>query len=251
MNQNNVIYTCLTNSYDFLSPVVNQKNDCICFCDKKSYELNKKVEGWSFKIVNNLNLSPKQINRDYKMNPHKFLKEYDHSIYIDSNIILKKDLSPFFEYACDQFCIYLYNHPDRNCAFKEIVKLAEVGLIEGVYAKSWFDFLKMKELTKNNGFYECNIILRKHNDNQCIEAMNQWSELFRSWSLRDQPSFALVAYNFNKIMFGLGQAKLREGENEYFSIKLHNKKNPRFPRLLNRIASELNGSLHYMRSKII
>ena len=251
MKHKNVIYTCLTNSYDALSPATNQKCDCICFCDKESYELNKQVEGWSFRIVNNPTFNPKQINRDYKMNPHKFLKDYNHSIYIDSNIILKKDLSPFFEYAYDQFSIYLYNHPDRNCAYKEIIKLAEVGLIEGDYAKRWFNFLKKEKLSQNNGFYECNIILRKHNENQCIKAMVQWSELYKSWNLRDQPSFALIANNFNEILFGLGQAKIREGENEYFSIKLHHKKNPRLPRLFKRLVSEFNGSLQHMRSKII
>ena len=144
----------------------------------------------------------------------------------------------------------IYRHPDRDCAYKELIKLTQVGLISGKHALDWFDFFKSRKLAYDTGFFECNIILRKHNDKKCINMMNYWYKLFVDWPERDQPSFALMASENKEKIYDLGQANLRQGLNSYFDISLHKKKNARIPRLYRRLNSEINGSMEKMRKNL-
>tara|TARA_B100000214_G_scaffold374934_1_gene359289 strand:- start:1274 stop:2041 length:768 start_codon:yes stop_codon:yes gene_type:complete len=247
-----VVYSCITDSYDKIRDFSEiQGVDFICFCDEKSYVLNKKNNSWKVKKIIDNSLNPKQLNRLYKIKPHLFLQEYDESIYLDGNISIKSDINSFFDnITTSPHCLGIYSHPDRDCAYKELIKLTQVGLISGKHALDWFNFFKSKKLAYNAGFFECNIILRKHNDNQCINMMNYWHELFNDWPERDQPSFALMALENKEKILDLGQANLRKGLNSYFDISLHKKKNARIPRLYRRLKSEIDGTIQKMRKSL-
>ena len=252
MKNNRVVYTCITGSYDKIREFKKSNGiDFICFCDEKSYELNKKNKSWQIKKIYDSSLNSKQLNRLYKINPHLFLKDYKESLYVDGNIIIKSDLNSFFDIiSASNYSVGIYSHPDRNCAYKELIKLSEVGLLSGKYALEWFNFFENNKLSANSGFFECNIILRKHNVKSCQTFMKSWYELFEKWPERDQPSFAFAA-NINKHqIYDLGQAKLRSGSNQFFDITQHEKRNARFPRLIRRIKSETKGTLQQMRDRI-
>ena len=85
------IYTCITNRYDnlFVHTYINNDWDYICFTDDK-YLIDAKVYGnWIIKPLYNSNMDNTRINRWHKLHPHVILKEYDYSLWIDSNIDIK------------------------------------------------------------------------------------------------------------------------------------------------------------------
>ena len=57
MNHKNVIYTCLTNSYDSLSSATNQKCDCICFCEEFGESDVARSVLW-FPVLNDFRVQP-------------------------------------------------------------------------------------------------------------------------------------------------------------------------------------------------
>ena len=81
-SKNYVVYTALFGDYDdLLEPVPSNDCDYICFTDNTQLQSNI----WKVQIVSG-NLSAKMMNRLYKIKPHKYLKNYKASIYVDSII---------------------------------------------------------------------------------------------------------------------------------------------------------------------
>ena len=80
------VYTCITGGYDSLKDplVVNKDVDYICFTDNA--RLNSNV--WKIRsIPEELKmLSNVKKQRIVKICPHRYLPEYDVSVWIDGNI---------------------------------------------------------------------------------------------------------------------------------------------------------------------
>jgi len=88
MNNKKVVYTDLFGNYDELQePNMIWKDwDFLCFTDDK----NLKSNIWNIIYVES-ELSSNLENRKYKILPHRFLDQYEVSLYIDSNIKILKD----------------------------------------------------------------------------------------------------------------------------------------------------------------
>ena len=123
-----VCYTCITGGYDSLKePLVAPKNiDFICFTD--SMQLSSSV--WKIRpIPEDLQfLSNVKKQRAVKICPHKCLPEYDVSIWVDGNILIKDDLNKLLaEYDLDKVPFYTRIHPKRNCIYDEMEACLELG----------------------------------------------------------------------------------------------------------------------------
>ena len=92
-----VVYTCIVGNYDKLIPFykISTDIDFISFTDGLSIRAN----GWKLiKIPESLKFIPTvKIQRFIKICPHLFLKNYDRSLWIDSNFAINDDLQKFFE----------------------------------------------------------------------------------------------------------------------------------------------------------
>ena len=80
-----VIYTCLTGGYDkLLQPkVIDNHFDYICFTNDQ-YENNVGI--WQIRQMHIATDNNTILSRYPKILPHKFLAEYEYSIYMDANI---------------------------------------------------------------------------------------------------------------------------------------------------------------------
>ena len=83
-----VIYTAITGKYDNLQEpeYIPKGYDFICFTDHK---INKSNSIWNIKHILPLYNDNTRVARKYKILPHRFLPEYDLSIWIDGNFIIK------------------------------------------------------------------------------------------------------------------------------------------------------------------
>ena len=84
-----IIYSCLIGNYDNVTTFNRQSGyDYILFTDQKIVNTN-----WSVlpipPEVEKLKISDIKKQRYIKIHPHKFFKNYDLSIYIDANYIIK------------------------------------------------------------------------------------------------------------------------------------------------------------------
>ncbi len=87
--------------------------DFICFTDKKI-----QASKWKIRQVKS-NLSPEILNRKYKILAHKYLKEYDVSLYIDANIKILKNPKKFIYRALKTSNFIVSKHFLRKCAYDE------------------------------------------------------------------------------------------------------------------------------------
>lgn len=182
-----VIYTALIGNYDnLIEPGFNSNDiDFVCFSDQKI-----KSKNWD---VRNAELNKMQtathLNRFYKMNPHKFFPDYDVSIYVDSNIFIKSDISDFIKKSLAKHLIAAPRHLLRECIYDEAEVLKIQGRASVDTVNLQINRYKKEGMPSNFGLCEMNIIFRWHNHPNVINLMECWYKEFSKGVKRDQLSF--------------------------------------------------------------
>ena len=194
-----VAYTVIIGNYDNLKKIYKQDNwDYFAFISP--YDKNKyKNTNWTILPISddilNLDMNNYKKQRYLKMHPHLLFPNYTISLYIDGSMSIKGDLNEFLlRLLTPNYSIFMVEHPGRNCIYQE---LKEVILVKKE-KKEKIDFLENKYLKENfpeeYGLIEGNIIVRKHNEKECIEFMEEWWKMVRNYSYRDQLSFNYILW---------------------------------------------------------
>lgn len=230
MSNKYVVYTCITGGYDKLHEIkFRSKNvDYICFTDNA----NLKSNTWQIRqlpesiVSQNDALTNVKKQRLIKILPHRFLQDYDVSLWIDSNIEMIVDVIDFFKkYQLTDAFFYTNRHPSRNCIYKE--NLACLRQHRDTYEnmQPQIDRYISEGYPSNNGLAETNIILRKHNDFRCKKLMSMWAEEILMGSHRDQLSYNYCVWklgyeNFVKY-FNEARFDVKSHSNAFFKISNH------------------------------
>jgi len=228
-----VIYTSIFGNYDELHQqlFIPEGYDLVMFTD-----IDLKSNQWE--VRNELPLYTDNVRnaKRFKILPHRFLSEYDVSIYIDGNYVVKNNINELVENFLSNVNAAFYDHNQqpaydkRNCIYQEayaIKYLYEINPSIDKQPKDNLDVIQ-KQVSKymNEGYPEQNglinggVILRRHNKKDCIETMESWWREIKYHSRRDQLSFNYVAWknNFNfNYLEGIART------NDYLNFMKHNK----------------------------
>ena len=189
-----VIYTCITKNYDILNNEQYYLNDYdyVCFTDDPS----KKSKFWNMKIIPSYlkSLSSVKQARYIKTHPHEFFKDYDISVWVDATITIKDDFSELI----NDSVLLVPQHPSRDCIFEEAKKCIELkkDTLENINPQI-AKYRKLK-YPEHNGLAQTNILIRKHNNKQCIKLMEDWWKEIEQGSCRDQLSFNYALWKNKK-----------------------------------------------------
>lgn len=220
------VYMALFGKYDtILEPVVISDNcDYYIFTDQKVNDdsIWKKIQLTEEQKHKIEKMTGVEKNRFFKMLGYQYFKEYEYSIYIDTNMEIYYDLSKLDVYADIDSGIAMYNHPARGCIYNE----AQVCVISGKASKKDVkkQTKKYKELgmPADYGMCECNVIVRQTANPKCKLIMNEWwTEFGASCVKRDQIVFPYVLWKNNIAIdeIGcLGECVDRDGK---FRRKMH------------------------------
>ena len=204
----------------------------------------KLPEGWDWKCFSEQNSLPiyednMRNAKRYKILPHRFLKEYEISIYIDGNYIIKRDVNELVDRYLNDANAVFHNHNSqpaydkRNCIYDEARTILMFGeknmkITPERGMKNYKDnpeiiVNQMKRYTNDNypeqnGLITGGVILRRHNEKDCIKVMEDWWKEIRYGSKRDQLSFNYVAWK-NKFKFNYMNSDCRD--NSYFYLDKH------------------------------
>lgn len=212
-----VVYTCVWGKYDvLLEPFfVNPEIDYIIFTDQDIPTNSAWKKGIIPDDLDIEKMSGVEVNRFFKMLPHKIFKEYEYSIYLDGNIRVVTDMAPIVEDMGDH-CFGAHRY-QVDCIYD-----MKNAIIAGGRAGKNVVIKQLKEY-KNNGFpkhfgaFECNVLVRRHNDAICQSIMEEWWEEFNSTSSkRDQLSLPYVLW------------KKGMSVNDVYSLGNEVRLNPRF-----------------------
>ena len=199
-NLKKVVYTSVLGKYDNVRSIKKENGYDYIILTDQIFE-NKNHLNWTILNINEetnyLNLNIIKTQRFFKTHPHLFFQNYDLSIYIDPTFEIKGQLDEFLlRILTPNLSIYVLEHPDRNTINNEFSAVLQyyketnktVNFIKNKYNKEKFP--------DNNGLAECCLIIRKHNEINCKNFMNNWFEEIKLNSHRDQLSFNYILWKF-------------------------------------------------------
>lgn len=190
-----VIYTCITGNYEPLdNPIaLSEGYDYVCFTDSNLI----KSSIWETRPIPEelKGLSSVKKQRCIKINPHKYLPEYDLSIWVDGCIKLLKDVNAFIKSNCSgNASVFIPTHPQRKCIYEEMKTCIKMKKDTEANIAPQKTRYKEEKFPENYGLVQSNIIIRKHNNPDCIKLMDDWWTEVKNGSHRDQLSFNYVVW---------------------------------------------------------
>ena len=235
--RNRVVYTAVFGGYD-LVPIVDPSWDCDFICFTDTPELVS--AGWVVVFIQLSGESPAQANRRYKILPHKYLANYEFSLYVDGNIQILVDPTPLFLKYLEKEIVAIPKHQDRNCVYAE----AKLCIISGRVNKEITE-RQMSRYAEDGfpemfGMSENGILLRKHNEERMIAIMDEWWVEYCCGGLRDQLSLPYLLWKYKVRAMEITEGPRINGK--FFKITLHTKRKAKS--LLSRLANQINEKKH-------
>jgi len=216
-----VIYTAIFNNYDYLRvpKYINEDFDYVLFLDEKT-KIEQKIKDssfWNIKLIKGIsNQREGEIKaKDIKVNPQKYLSEYDQSIYIDGSFIQIGDANEFLNASKKSYI--MCTHPRRQCAYEEATICSRQRLGNMKRLEMQFNKYKLEGFPRNLGLYMGGIIGRKHNK-KAIKINNAWWNQISNYSMRDQLSMPYVLW---KTKEKIGTAPYDYGIDKIFKLNQH------------------------------
>ena len=219
------VYTSIFGGYDNIvdDQLKMDGVDYICYTDA-----DIKSDVWEVRKSTPIYTDPNRNAKKYKILPHRYLKNYDYSIWIDGNIKVISDIRTL----CSGNPYKVYDHMQvfdkRNCIYDEAQTILNFGKINSEREpergiKAWKDNpeLIVKQMNryisegypKQNGLATNPIIVRNHKDSDVIKTMEDWWSEIKHNSKRDQLSFNYIAW---KTKFNYVYLEGDSRDNEYF-----------------------------------
>ncbi|HHU56477.1 MAG TPA: DUF616 domain-containing protein [Acholeplasmataceae bacterium] len=218
------VYTCVFGKYDIIEePYCKPNNvDYYVITDQEvpSNSLWKKID---IKEYDNelKGMSNVEKNRWFKMFPHKFLKNYKYSVYVDGNVVPVTDFTEFINRI--KFPgVAMFRHSANDCVYKEaLFNKYRIKKTPSKEIDIQVEFLKKQGMPENYGMTTCNVIARDHNNELCLQLMEDWWNEFITRCRRDQMSFTYVAWKNNVKIEDIAQLGPDVWEASSLYIKRH------------------------------
>ena len=185
------VYTCITGGYD--KPMDFNRNqpdgvDFICFTDNPD---SLSGTGWKAKPIPEelLKFSKVKQQRLIKVLPHRYLPDYDSSLWIDGNMQVLCNVGDYLkDYPLDRLSFYTRKHPSRDCIYKEGLAVVAIkrDTAENVFPQ--IHKYQQEGFPEHFGLHETNMVYRNHRSTECRLLCNMWATEIIRQSHRDQLS---------------------------------------------------------------
>ena len=200
-----VVYTCITGGYDSIKEpsVVTPGVDYVCFTDNP--EMKSKT--WKIRPIPQELLSYSKVKqqRGVKILAHRYLPEYDISVWVDGNVDTRGNVKEYLkDFDFVQYSVFIPEHPARKCIYKEKDECVRQKKIVGAdinLANEQMKRYRTENFPENYGLVQTNIMIRKHNDRYCVDLMEKWWSELKDYSHRDQLSFNYALWKVGKDRF--------------------------------------------------
>ena len=208
------VYTCITGNYDNLSGIFPNQSanvDFICYTDNQA--LKYRSGNWDIRLIppELRRLQPVKQQRIVKACPHRYLLEYDVSMWIDGNISIISDVMEFISrYNLDRIHIFTRRHPFRNCIYEEEKKVLQLKKDFPSITNRQIERYRRDGFPKSFGLHETGIMLRRHNETDAKTFGNMWAKEIMDGSHRDQLSFDYCRWKLGISIGQLATDKLTE-----------------------------------------
>jgi hypothetical protein len=166
--------------------------DFVCFTDDP--HLRSRV--WTIKLVDRGLLDPARAAKQIKALPHRFLPEYDWSLYIDNTVRLKVPPKQLFDRFLAEASspLVCFHHPSRDCIYDEANAVIAAAYDDPARVRAQMRFYRHLGYPAHNGLAKGLFLLRRHHDPILTPVMERWHQQVLCQSMRDQLSLNPVMW---------------------------------------------------------
>ncbi|MDB5069239.1 MAG: hypothetical protein JWM87_350 [Candidatus Eremiobacteraeota bacterium] len=190
-----VVYTCLFgfseqfNDFDY-EP--GDGVDYVCFTD----DPDLRSERWEIRLTGAELLDTARAAKRIKALPHRFLPDYDWSLYVDNTVRLKRSPRELFDryLAPAESPLVCFKHPWRDCVYDEAEAVIELEFDDPARVRHQMEFYRRLGYPPNAGLAKGAFMLRRHHDPALVPVMERWHQQVLCHSKRDQLSLNPVAW---------------------------------------------------------
>ena len=223
-----VVYTCIFDNYDWIFPPLVRENNLSYIIITDNPALS--VPGWETRLVDSHPFrNAKTANLHYRALSHKYLADFDCSLYLDGNVRLLGKTSKFIaEFQNSGSPLGLFWHPIRRSVKEEAESCLKTGKVfETDRLQAELEYQAKNGFPDNAGLVETTIILKNHRHDLLADAMYLWWSNFELFGTRDQIGLPYVIWS-KGLPCTYQSFSFRES-NSYFGIYTH-RKDKRAPR---------------------
>ena len=208
MSKKIVVYTSIINpekpfgiheNYDRLKDpgVIEKGVDYICYTNNPKLKSN---------VYNIIQVPLKfgdasRSSREMKILPHKYLSEYDISIYIDGSHGIRKGIRDFAIKKMKIADFVARKHDKRSCVYdeaKHLINIFDTNPKDNPeIIREHIKRYEKQKYPQNNGLISTGVIIRKHNDTEIIKCMEEWWSTYMNGSRRDQLSLPYALWKMD------------------------------------------------------
>jgi hypothetical protein len=188
------VYTSIFGKYEELNEQpVAEGSDIDFFCFTDDHNLTSKT----WKIIQVEPILPTDFvrsSRVVKICPHRYLHDYDTSLYIDNRVRLKQSPDMIFrDLFPEQIDIALVEHSYRSSVLDEFNEILKGSYDDpGVVQQQLFEIQKFNPVVLSQKPFWSGFIIRNHNQPDVISVMEDWLAHVLYFSRRDQLSINFV-----------------------------------------------------------
>ncbi len=184
------IYTTLFGAYDDLRAPVDPPDgiDLLCFTDTDA-----RHDGWRSIKVDTAE-GPIRDSRRYKLLPHRFLADYDASLYVDANLLLSGDIGRFVRRWCLDRPMVMWRHAVRCDVYDEAIAVLARSKADPARVVRQMVEYEAAGLPRSTGLVEASFMWRDHRDAATRTLMEAWDGELRRQSARDQFSLGYLMW---------------------------------------------------------
>ncbi len=192
-NNKIAIYTAFTGDYDTLKEpeVIDENCDYICFTDNHNLE----SDTWKIIQMDETTLDNNRKAKQYKLLPHKYLKDYKYSFWLDGTFRIKGSIREYIykniKADSPMLCVV---HTERDCVYEEYEASKIIPRYPRAVMEEQINYYKNQGFPEKYGLGVMGAIFRKHNDKAVIKVMEDWWEENIKFTNQDQLSFAYVCW---------------------------------------------------------
>lgn len=187
------VYTALFGDYESLNeqPLASQSRiPFICITDNREVS----SDSWQIRQVSpTFSMDSVRSQREYKLQPHKYLPEYSHSVYIDNSIILKVDPEEIIEKLFPKTGFLIFEHSFRESVLDEFLEVSRLGLDDQskIFEQLNHYFVDYPEVLLEKPYWG-GFQLRDHRNQSVCKMLDIWYAHVLRYSRRDQLSVNLA-----------------------------------------------------------
>lgn len=193
-NNKIAIYTAFTGDYDTLKEpeVIDENCDYICFTDNPNLE----SDTWKIIQMDESTLDNNRKAKQYKLLPHKYLKDYKYSFWLDGTFKIVGSIREYiYKYAKSKMLVVV--HPERDCIYDEAVMSMPFPRYSNYTMTKQVEKYRSEGMPEHYGLPATGALFRAHNDPEIISIMRQWWREVANYTNQDQLSLPYVMWKNN------------------------------------------------------